>query len=124
MRNSYRAFATTLDHLRETKDLWAPPLPAELPNLKKDPKISNFKNRAAPGKRKGDLIPTSFKKEPPHPLLPVCREAPLHPGGLISLISLISHISTGTRDAGECGNFGTCCGKSLHQAGKEHRRAL
>jgi hypothetical protein len=44
MRNSYRPFATKLDPLRETKDLFGSPLPAKLPNLKKDPKISNFKN--------------------------------------------------------------------------------
>jgi hypothetical protein len=45
MRNAYRPFATKLDPLRETKDLLGSPLPVKLPNLKKDPKISNFKIR-------------------------------------------------------------------------------
>ena len=40
--DAYRPFATKLDPLRETKDLLGSPLPVKLPNLKKDPKISNF----------------------------------------------------------------------------------
>jgi hypothetical protein len=44
MRNAYRPFATKLDPLRATKDLLGSPLPVKLQKLKKEPKISNFKN--------------------------------------------------------------------------------